>query len=446
MEGVILAKSEPNSNKRGELSMHQRHFSEKRYRLRAGLITAMAIAALVGYIPGWTVGASAATPKPITVFLIGDWTGPGNNLTGIPDSILAGIDAINASGGINGHHVKAINCDTQENPSLGGECTEQAISAGAVVVIGDTESSQTATDALLNNAKIPEIGSAILVAEALEDPLWFDTTGGPQAAFVGMPEALAAQGAKKVSIIYPTGLGPVDSQLVSAFEEGAKIAKVSVGNVVGVPLSTSDFAPAVASALAGGADGLVAFGLGASEVSLVQAVRAADPSIPVATGTFTLTPSNISALGSSGNGLTVVGTGAQPTENIPAAKQYRADLKKYFGSAGLAQMSDQTFANWIDVQIFKDVASGLKQVTNKTLYNALKNTDVTSTGGFSPPVNLAQPCKVCGPYVRLLDPTVTFLTLKNGVLTPQKAGEFHNVFTGKNVQVSATNGVTISGG
>lgn len=383
---------------------------------------------------GTSSASAAATGKPIPVLLLGTWTLPGGGgLPEVRDSMLAGIDAINASGGIKGRPIKPIVCDDQNDPNRDAQCTQQAISQGIVASIGTSVATFGTVEPLFRNAHIASIGGTAADQSSTTSSISFPITAAVPGIFAGMPEALAQKGAKKVALIYPSDLGAASAALPKFVQQGAAVAKISTARMVGIPLSTSDYGPAVASALGDGADAIATYMPGNGQVKVIQAIRAANPNIPIAAGTFALLADQIKALGSTGNGVTVVGFGAQPTSDVPAAQSYRADMSKYYPNDAL---SDQEMAAWVSVQIFDHLASQMSDITASNILDAMNHLSNYSTGGFTPPLTMTHECTVCGPLVRLFNPTVTFLTLNNGSLTQDASGQFHNAFTGAVVHAS----------
>ena len=392
----------------------------------------IAATALLALSWGAASGASsAAKGKSIPVLLLGTWSLPGGGgLPDVRDSMIAAIDAVNASGGVKGHPLSPVICDDQGNPNNDATCTEQAISDGVVVSLGAEPGTVSTAEPLLKNAGVANLGNALTDPLSMTSPVFFSTTGGPTAVFIGMPEAFAAQGLKKVSFIYPGDLGAASASILASVQQGVKQANLTLVETVGVPDATADFAPAVATALGGGSQGIMTYFNGLSQVTLLKAIRQANPSIPAEAGTFALLPSYLKALGSLGNGITVVGTGEQPTSNLAIAKQYRAEMKKYFPSKGVGETTDQGFADWIAVHQFQTIADKLNKVTRATVLAAFKHLNAYNSGGYLPPVNMTKTCTVCGAYPRMFAPLVTYLTIKNGVIVADKANQFHNIFTG----------------
>jgi branched-chain amino acid transport system substrate-binding protein len=369
---------------------------------------------------------TSANKAPIKVMIIGVWSV--GNIPGLPevrDAALAQIDAVNAAGGINGRQIEPIICNDMANPDIGAQCTAKAISEGIVASVGTGLATTTTEFPLLQRAGVADILDNAPDQTAATSPVAFVIAPNIAGSFLGMPEVCAEHGAKSVSLIYPTDAGAASASIPVWFKQGAAAAHVKVANLVGISsLSTTDFAPAVASAMQNGADCIANYDGGPAQVSIIKAIRTASPTIRIAAATFALPAAALVALGSAGNGVYLIGGGAQPTANIPAANMYRADMAKYFPHDS---QTDQALGAWVSAWIFTQTASTLSDVTASTVLRAVSQQTAVNTGGFSPTLNFTQECAICGADVRYFNQYITFLTIANGALV-QSPG-FVNAWT-----------------
>lgn len=403
-------------------------------RVRAGLAALVAIGLFA--VAGCSSGSNKATADstgPIKVFTVGNFSGP-VGLPEIKNAIQAGIDDINANGGINGRQVSLTACDDQLDANRAVQCAQSAISGGAVADIGDSSAFLTQYEPLLLKANIPIISTISGAQVSYTSTNSFPFSPVVSGAFTAMPQLLASAGATKISMITQSGLGDAGAALNGEFENGVKIAGGSVGKIVAVPETTADYGPAVNSALSGGADGVAAWQGGLSQANIVKAIRQQYPSIPIAVATFALTPAVISAVGSAGNGVHVVGLTAPLTSDVPAVKMYLSDMAKYQSSSA---KTDQALVGWLGAWTFGRVAKQLPSVTADALLQKMGTLSNFDMGGAIPPITTTKNCTTCGDDVRLFNPNVTFLTLNDGKLTEDKAGQFVDVFTGKTVTAAS---------
>jgi hypothetical protein len=244
-----------------------------------------------------------------------------------------------------------------------------------------------------------------------------------------MPESLVAAGAKNISFIYPSNLGSASASLLHFFNEGIATSKAHIAHIVGVPIATTDFGPAVATALQG-ADGVAAYMPVVSQAILVKTLRASNPNIQIALGSFQLGSSAVKELGSPA-GLHIVGFGAQPTADVPAAKQFMTDMAKYFPSA--PGLDDQSLGAWESTQVFAKIARSMPDVTAAAITGAMKSLTNFGLGGYAPPLTTtAGSCNVCGGATRILNPNVAFLKAEpDGSLVFAASNQFYNAFTGQ---------------
>ena len=188
---------------------------------------------------------------------------------------------------------------------------------------------------------------------------------------------------------------------------------MQVVNTVGIPGTTSDFGPAVASALKGGTNGLATYMSGLGQAEVIEAVRQQNSTIPLAATTFSLTANVLKALGPAGNGLDVVGVASPVSSSIPGAAMYRTAMAKYEPSAG---QTDQAMVQWAGVWLFDQIASKLKVINKQTVLQAMNGLKDFNMEGIVPPLT-TKDCTACGGMTRLFNPYAVYDTLKNGVIT-----------------------------
>jgi branched-chain amino acid transport system substrate-binding protein len=379
---------------------------------------------------GGGAGGSAGGKAPIKIVTDGLWAG------GIPEqlsAIQAEVDAINAGGGIQGRKLDLIVCDDKNDPNKAIQCVQSAISQGVVAMVSEASASFGSFEPLLKQAGIASIATNPSDLPGLTSPISFPINGSVPAAFLSLARLLKKSGAKKVSFIYQSDLGSASAGLKTSFEAGAKAAGVQVVNTVGIPGTTSDFGPAVATALKGGTQGLATYMSGLGQGEVIEAVRQQNPTIPLAATTFSLTANVLKALGSAGDGLDVVGVAAPANSKVPGAAMYRADMAKYEPTAG---QTDQAMVQWAGVWLFDQIASKLKVITKQTVLQAMNNLKNFNLGGIVPPLT-TQNCTTCGGMTRLFNPYAVYDTLKGQAIDAQNPGQFVNVFSGQVVTVGS---------
>lgn len=340
----------------------------------------------------------------------------------------ARVDDINAHGGIKGRKLDLIVCNDNDDPNTAIQCVQSAISAGAVAMVSEGSATFAAFAPLLKAAGIASIATNASDSAGTGSSISFPFNGAVPAAFLSLARELKASGAKKVSFIYQSDLGDASAGLKTSFDAGAALAGVQVVNNVGIPGTTSDFSPAVATALKGGTQGIATYMSGVAQAEVIKAVRQQNATIPVVATTFSLTSDVLKALGSAGDGLGVVGVAAPVDSTAPGPTMYRADMAKY--EPGIGE-TDQAMVAWAGVWAFQRIAENLSTITRQSVLQAMNNLKDFDLGGIVPPLTTTQQCKACGAAVRLFNPYAVYDVLKGGVLDAQTPGEFVNAFTGQ---------------
>jgi ABC-type branched-subunit amino acid transport system substrate-binding protein len=151
--------------------------------------TAAAIAAPAGH--GASVAGGAVTaPRPgapasqvgpalpggvITVGGIYEETGPVDATVG-RDTVRAYFNEVNAAGGVNGHRLSLVDCDSAFDPTRGHQCSERLANSGILAMVGWlTPSSEEAETQYLTQRGIPIFGGLGVPAE-FQSPLSFPVT------------------------------------------------------------------------------------------------------------------------------------------------------------------------------------------------------------------------------------------------------------------------------
>jgi branched-chain amino acid transport system substrate-binding protein len=150
---------------------------------------------------GGTTGGSTATGSPITIGV----TLTDEGALSIGPSMLPGIDGglyyVNKMlGGIHGHPLKVIMCNSDATPSLEVNCANNFVSKGVVAVFDSYDSGFSAEDPILSRANIPVFG--VESSGNQEDQSKTDTFFGPpeEAFAVGPLQVFHNEGDNRISL------------------------------------------------------------------------------------------------------------------------------------------------------------------------------------------------------------------------------------------------------
>jgi branched-chain amino acid transport system substrate-binding protein len=417
----------------GRRSRRRRYFGSA----VAGVLAVVAITACgsssgSGSSGSGSSAAPVAAKGPIPIFAQGTYSLPGGGgLADIYQGVEAATDAVNATGGINGRKLALTKCDDGGSPSAAVQCTETQIAGGAVAEVGEGTAFFQEVEPFLAKGGVPVVGGNNGDLSFATSKVAFAFSGGAPSAFVALAAELKAAGAKKVNLIYPSDLGSAGAANRKEFVLGAEVAGVAVGNITGIPVTTSDFGPAVAKATAGGVDGVASFMPGAGEAQLIKTLHSDAPGVKVAATSFSMTPSVLSSLGSAGNGLLVSAVGnPYAAAAAPWVKLYQAQMAKY--QAG-APLDDDSLIGWSSVWALAQIGKKLPSVTRASVLGAMRKLNNFSLGGAFPNLTTtAHPCQTgCLGQVNLFSPDVIFYTVHNGKVIPNNPGQLFNPYTGK---------------
>src|SRR5438067_3391091 len=192
---------------------------------------------------------------------------------GRKEGALAAAKAINAAGGIKGHPVEIVTCDTgltTLKPTGATDCAKAAIEAGVVASTGDAQGDANVLQ-IFGDANIAEIGAFPINAGDYTKPDSFPLQAGGPVTLGGQARALADAGAKKITLI-ATQIPQAELSKTFA-NQGLKALGLEISQMVLIPPDPStDFAPYIAKAISGGTDGLI---IALTSDSMIRVVKGA---------------------------------------------------------------------------------------------------------------------------------------------------------------------------
>lgn len=150
-----------------------------------------------------------ATKSPLRLGTINQDTGAAGAFPLLTVADKVAIDFINTElGGIDGHPIELVTCNTNFNPDLSQSCAQEMVAKKVPAVIGGIDIWGTGITTLENNG-IPYVGGIPVSFEAARSPVSFQFSGGTWGAVLGMGKyAMDELGAKKIAIIYGD-FGPI---------------------------------------------------------------------------------------------------------------------------------------------------------------------------------------------------------------------------------------------
>ncbi|MFI6271789.1 ABC transporter substrate-binding protein [Micromonospora zamorensis] len=169
--------------------------------LRASTILVAAMVAATGCASDTPSTTSTLSRSPIVVGFLNPSGGPVPQ-PGTDTGVKAALSYINGEfGGINGHPLEVVSCDTDTTPERAQSCANMFVEKKVVAVMDGYNLSSSATLPTLTAAQIPLVGmipfDSVTGAKA-ENRVFF---AAPQAAFlVGALQAFKSEGKKSVTL------------------------------------------------------------------------------------------------------------------------------------------------------------------------------------------------------------------------------------------------------
>jgi branched-chain amino acid transport system substrate-binding protein len=147
--------------------------------------------------------ASAASSKaPILIGGVCSCTGPEGNDPGLFQPYEAWVDTVNASGGINGHHVKFVFMDDQGNPGLSVSDAKTLVQTDHVIALVDSTNDDAGWASFVQSAKIPVIGAGNSTMPFFTNPDFYAEGQTEDALYASIIDAAKAAKAKSLALIY----------------------------------------------------------------------------------------------------------------------------------------------------------------------------------------------------------------------------------------------------
>jgi len=315
------------------------YMSQKLFKVIASLAAAGLLAAACGSSGGAGGTPNATVPAkgtPITVGQILPITGANIALPEYAKSLVASVDALNSGGGVNGHPLKLLQCDTKGDPATEVQCAQTMVNDHVVATLVDqTFAAPAQVNSILSGAGIPRIGLTMLDLSDYSSMANFDFTGGAVFILVGQLENLIRKGDKKISMVIPDI--STASQMHLLIDPIAKAQGAQVVNYVMVSSASGDYSQYVAQAQQNDAQGAVLALPNAQMFQVIQAINQLHPKLDFSLGSSDLSLNQLKQLGS----FATTARFAWWTPNIDDVKDF----------PGLKQPLDQLLANMSGVTV-----------------------------------------------------------------------------------------------
>jgi branched-chain amino acid transport system substrate-binding protein len=266
-----------------------------------------------------TSGSAAASGSPIVLGGLGPINYPLDPLPQIKAGEQAAIDAINASGGINGHPLKLDYCDTKGDANGEFGCMRQLVQAKvAAIVSPEILADQSGRGyKFAAAAHVPVIGGQGLTPIEFNTPGVYPTASGIPGWAYGQAAALVKAGAKKIALFGTNDPGSLF--ILQLSDQALSAASITpVRWVKADPNADPTMAQSAAQAIAGGVDGVIYDSNPPLVPKAIAALKAAGYKGLISSITAIFPPASIQALGSQADGVLLTAQLALPSDTSNA--------------------------------------------------------------------------------------------------------------------------------
>jgi branched-chain amino acid transport system substrate-binding protein len=373
--------------------------------------------------PSSSASSAAPTGSPYKLGVIAEGSGPGtpySNLAIAAAGVNGAVKAINASGGVNGHPLQVIQCNTQNNPNGAAACGREMVSDGVVALVGSITGYGAQVIPILNSAHIPSLGQIAVGSADLTNPNGFPFAPSGIGVAVGEPLLAVSLGDTKVSQVR------VNLTATAALPQLAAIGLAPKGlklvNTVAIPMNSPDMSSYVAAATANGTNGISIILQPADLENFVKAAKQASFTGSLVSDSANTLRDIVNGFASTMNGIYAV------DECYPASYTSNpsvAAMNAQIDAVDPHVVKDYTVEDaWASVYLFKQVAQGMSTVTGASIIAAMPSVTNFTTGVF-PPIDFSKPITAI-PGLHIYNPYVLFEQVKNGVLVPV-TGQFTKI-------------------
>lgn len=411
--------------------------SRKPFKVIAGLAAAallMAACSSSSSSGDSTGTTNRATGSPILVGQVLPITGANIALPQEATSMAASVAAVNDAGGINGHPLKLIQCDSMGDPTTEVQCAQSMVKDHVVATLGDdTFAAETQVQDIFNAAGIPRIGLEKGAVAEYESPTDFDFTGGGIFILVAMMDNLINRGDKKITVVLPES--PTAAQTPLLLDPIAKNQGASVVNLVLVSNASGDYSQYVAQAEQNGAQGVVLALPTAQLVQFAETVNQLNPKIDFTTGIEGFTLDQLKQLGAFARKASYVSwvPGIDDVKDFPGLAQPLAALTKYTRGANVDTIIPQELQSWLAVHAFYEVMKTQTGTpTAASVVAAFRAAKDIPMAGIIKPWTPAdyQPAGNLSSIVKNVTSPWAYTVTYNGKATHTSTSELFNTFAG----------------
>jgi len=271
-------------------------------------------------------GAGSSSSSTIPIMGEGVFNSPDVSLPDAEAALKAGVDSINAKGGINGHKLALEICDDQLDPNLASACARKAVTDHDVAVVTPFSAFGPQIIPILAAAGIPDFNEAPNAPVDFTSTSEFPLTAGTPGGYGSLGQALVEAGCKKVGAV--VNGSTVNEQAGGWLQKGVQ---AKGGSYVSVQVSPNavDFTSPVAQLESEGAQCIVPDTPPAFGPKIVTAVAQSGKKLPIGAVSSEFSDQTLKTLGSQANGLIMTQQEYRPGDQVPPVAAMKAAMAKY---------------------------------------------------------------------------------------------------------------------
>ncbi|HEY5332415.1 MAG TPA: ABC transporter substrate-binding protein [Solirubrobacterales bacterium] len=338
---------------------------------------------------------SGAAPEPSgSTYVIGGLTPVSGEGYDFPDWLAGGkaaVDAINASGGINGHPVEYFNCDDKNNPNEATACARKMVEKKVIAVAGGGSLFAENIATILEEAEIPWVGGYPETKAQYNGENEFLLDSGVFMNGAGSAVAFNKAGAKSVGEAHFEL--PQSAPSYEAFESAAKTLGMNLTESVSFPANATDMSPYVQKMINQGPEGVQVFAIPNLAVAFMKAANQLGAKFKYAWADGYLTPSEYESVGEYEvdvvGGLPPVTAGEEDPSKFPGMVEFTEDVEALQKSgekyAEKQYVGYGMLRTWLAAKVVAQIAETLKgEVNAPAMLKALNSAKNIETGVIPP--------------------------------------------------------------
>jgi len=389
----------------------------------AAVVSSMGLLGLYGAgLYGGVAGAAKLTGTPIKIMNISQITDPtqGQPTPEAGAGVVAAAKAINAAGGINGHPIKVIVCNDQDNSNTAAGCARAAVADGVVAVVGDNTEWGNQIIPIIGASNIASIGSLPVTPQDFGSSNSFPIQPGGVGSIANCGYLLAKLGATNIDEARVDNNAAAEIKLFANLGIAADNPALSIKSDVPVPATAPDMSTYVAQV--SGSNGLIMAMEANQAERFLKAVRASDYTGKICTSSSVLAGTNaLKNFGSSINGVYVVNEFRPQVAGGAGWSAILSGFKKYAPAGTL--LDDYSVNSWVSTVTFANLAKTLSTVTAASVLTGFTNAKNVATQGMTPPFS-ATPLTLPPPFGTALSQAFN----QGTVVTKFENGKQHLVY------------------